>query len=190
MDVDIDFAERNSILNIIPHIPAALTDEKRHATGVYCQQIPINPLSGNAAIDYKQAEARGYFKIDFLNVNLYKNIRDENHLIQLMNTEPLWELLKDKEFVDMIFHLNGHIDLLKKNCPSSVEELAAFLAMIRPAKRHLFGRDWSYILKEIWVKPSDDTYYWKKSHAFSYAFAVIVHMNLLCEQIEHATEKS
>ena len=39
-------------------------------------------------------------------------------------------------------------------------------------------------LQEVWVKPSDDKYFFKKSHATSYAVAVVVHMNLICEQLE------
>jgi len=64
-----------------------------------------------------------------------------------------------------------------------VEQLAAVLAMIRPAKRHLIGQSWDTVMKEVWTKPTNDEYYFKKAHAVSYAMAVIVHMNLLCEQL-------
>jgi len=53
------------------------------------------------------------------------------------------------------------------------------LAIIRPAKRFLVNKTWSEILVQVWNKPSDDQYFFKKAHAFSYAGAVIVHMNLL-----------
>jgi hypothetical protein len=183
MDVDLDFADRNKILTIIKHIPAILKDGKRHNTGVYCQEIPVNPLSSNSAIDYKQAEDRGYFKIDFLNVSIYKDIKNEDHLIELMNREPLWELLKQDDFVNLLFHLSGHSDILKKNCPTSLEQLAAVLAIIRPAKRYLIGKDWNTILNEVWIKPTTNEYYWKKSHAFGYAMVVVIHMNLICDQL-------
>jgi len=64
-----------------------------------------------------------------------------------------------------------------------VEQLAAVLSMIRPSKRHLQNKDWTTISEEIWKRPEDDSYFFKKSHAFSYAMAVVVHMNLLCEQM-------
>jgi hypothetical protein len=64
-----------------------------------------------------------------------------------------------------------------------VEQLAAVLAMIRPAKRYLIGKDWNTILNEVWTKPENGEYYFKKAHSFSYAVAVVVHMNLLCEQV-------
>ena len=182
-DIDLDFPDRSVLLEKLQHRVAALPTGKKHNTGVYVTEIPCNPIDNLATIDYKTAEERGYFKLDFLNVSIYKDVRDEQHLQQLMNKEPLWELLQHDEFVNQLFHLNGHGDTLRKTCPTSVEQLAAVLAMIRPAKRHLIGQDWNTILKEVWTKPTNDEYYFKKSHAISYAVAVIVHMNLLCEQI-------
>lgn len=187
MDVDIDFYDRTQILNIIDHIPAAIVEAdvyKKHNTGVYVQSIPFNPLTGTASIDYKLAEQRGYFKIDFLNVSLYKNIQNEQHLTQLMNKEPLWELLEQDEFTDMLFHVNGHGKVLRTMKPKTLEQLAAVLAMIRPAKRYLIGKDWNQVMSEIWTKPTTDEYFFKRSHAISYASLVIVHMNLLCEQLD------
>lgn len=182
-DIDIDFADRTKILDIIRHVPATLEDGRKHNTGVYCQEIPVNPITGQASIDYNTAEQRGYFKIDFLNVGIYQDIKDENHLNKLLETEPLWQLLQHEEFINQLFHLNGHGDVLKKTCPTSVEQLGAVLAMIRPAKRYLIGKDWTTIMNEVWIKPETGEYYFKKAHAISYAMAVIVHMNLLCEKI-------
>jgi len=183
MDIDIDFADRTKILDIIKCIPATLEDGRKHNTGVYCHNIPLNPLTGQSSINYKLAENRGYFKIDFLNVGIYQDIRDEDHLTKLMEAEPLWDLLLEDEFTNLLFHLNGHGDVLRKTCPTSVEQLGAVLAMIRPAKRYLIGKDWPTIMKEVWTKPIGDEYYFKKAHAIGYAMAVVVHMNLLCENM-------
>jgi DNA polymerase III alpha subunit len=182
-DIDIDFADRNIILNKIQHRVAKLDTGKKHNTGVYVTEIPHNPFNEIATIDHKTAEQRGYFKLDFLNVSIYKDIENEAHLISLMEQEPLWELLQHDEFVDQLFHLNGHGSILRQTCPTSVEQLAAVLAMIRPAKRYLIGQDWTTIMKEVWTKPTNDEYYFKKAHAVSYAMAVVVHMNLLCEEL-------
>ena len=100
-----------------------------------------------------------------------------------MKGDPIWELLEHKDFVEKVFHLSGHDSLLKQLKPTSVEQLAATLAIIRPAKRHLANQPWQTIMKEVWVKPNDDSYYFKKAHAVAYALGVVVHMNLLCEQI-------
>jgi hypothetical protein len=185
MDIDVDFGDRTKVLSVLPHIVASRIERgelKKHNTGIYLQNIPKNPINNISSIDFETAERRGYFKIDFLNVNIYNEIKNEQHLNELMNKEPVWELLLQKEFVDLLFHLKGHTDVLKMNCPTSVEQLAAVLAMIRPAKRYLIGSDWTTIMKEIWTKPNNKEYYWKKSHAFAYAMAIVVHMNALCEK--------
>tara|TARA_E500000081_G_C6137600_1_gene357862 strand:- start:1993 stop:2562 length:570 start_codon:yes stop_codon:yes gene_type:complete len=187
-DIDIDFADRDVILNKIHHRVAKLNTGKKHNTGVYVTEAPHNPVDNLCTIDHKTAEDRGYFKLDFLNVSIYKDVRDEAHLQELMEREPIWQLLEHKDFVDNVFHLSGHDSLLKQLKPTSVEQLAATLAIIRPAKRHLAKESWSKILQEVWSKPTNGEYYFKKAHAFSYAMAVVVHMNLLCDQINETQD--
>jgi len=183
-DIDLDFPDRDIILSKIKHRVALLPNGKKHNTGVYVTEIPHNPINDLSTIEHKEADERGYFKLDFLNVNIYKGVKDEEHLLKLMETDPQWELLLHKEFVDMLFHVNGHDDILKKLKPKSLEDLAAVLAIIRPAKRYLINHNWNKIREEVWIQPADNNqYYFKKSHAISYAMAVIVHMNLLCEEI-------
>ena len=180
-DIDIDFPSRQKALDIVKCIPAILEDGKKHNTGVYVQPIPMNPTTGLASIDYKTAEKRGYMKLDFLNVSLYEGVRDEEHLIKLMEAEPLWDLLLQDDFTEMLFHVNGHGTILREMKPRSMEQLAAVLAVIRPAKRHLIGKDWSTVEAEVWVKPAGDEYFFKKAHAIAYAHAIVVQMNLICE---------
>jgi hypothetical protein len=187
-DMDIDFIDRDQALKLFEHIPASrLYNQRlvRHNTGVYLHAVPVDAVSGLCQLPYEQAEEEKYFKIDFLNVGIYKGVRDEEHLVYLMNQEPLWDLLQQDEFVNLLFHLNGHGDIIRKTLPTSVEQLSAVLAMIRPAKRYLIGKDWTTIMTEVWTKPSNDEYYFKKSHATAYAVAIVVQMNLICEQISY-----
>ena len=188
-DIDIDFADRNNALNKIKHIPAAIVDKdgtfKKHNTGVYCTSIPYNPLTGTASIDYKTAEERGYFKIDFLNVSLYQQVVSEEHLTRLVKTEPLWDLLEQRDFSDLLFHVNGHHSILAQMKPKNILQLAAVLAMIRPAKRYLIGKSWDEVMTEVWIKPESDEYFFKKAHAVAYAHAIVVQMNLICEGISY-----
>ena len=188
MDIDIDFPDRKQILDIIRHIPARLEDGKKHNTGVYCHSIPYNPLTDTASIDYKSAEERGYFKIDFLNVGAYNGVKNELHLVQLLNTEPLWDLLYEKDVCDQLFHINGYHNLLAELKPKSIVELATVLAMIRPGKKHLIPvckeKGFQAINNEIWTK-SEDSYFFKKAHAISYASVIVVQLNLLCERISY-----
>jgi DNA polymerase III alpha subunit len=183
-DIDIDFVDRDRALSFIEHVRAR-RDSTHHNTGIYVQSIPYDPVSNLAGIDYKDAEERGYFKIDFLNVGIYKGVKNEEHLIQLMEIEPLWELLLQDEFTDLLFHLKGHGNIIRKTQPTSVEQLAAVLAMIRPAKRYLIGKTWTEIMMDIWTKPENNEYYFKKPHAIAYAMAVVVQMNLICESLSY-----
>ena len=188
-DIDIDFADRTLAIDKIKCIPASIKDEnytfKKHNSGVYCTSIPYNPITEMSTIDYKEADLRGYFKIDLLNVNIYKDVISEEHLIRLMETEPLWDLLLQDDFNSLLFHVNGHGSILREMVPQSIEQLAAVLAMIRPAKRHLIGKDWNTVMNEVWSKPENDEYYFKKAHAVAYAMAIVVQMNLICEKISY-----
>lgn len=187
-DIDIDFVDRDSALKLFKHVPASRIDSDKllkHNTGVYLHEAPIDPITGLCRVPYDEAEKNGFFKIDFLNVGIYKDVKNEEHLLQLMNTEPLWDLLEQDEFVNLLFHVNGHGSILRQMKPTSIEQLAAVLAMIRPAKRYLVGESWSTVLKEVWQKPESDEYYFKKSHATAYAVAIVVQMNLICEQISY-----
>jgi len=184
-DIDIDFVDREKALELFKHTRASRREENKlvkHNTGVYLHEVPVDAVSNLCAIPYDEADDYKYFKLDFLNVGIYKGVRNETHLVELMNAEPLWELLEHRDFVDQLFHLSGHSDLLKKLKPTTVEQLAATLAVIRPAKRYLADEMWTTILKEVWIKP-ESGYYFKKSHSLAYAMAIIVQMNLICEQI-------
>jgi len=187
-DIDIDFLDRTKALDIVKNVPAAIRENdsfKKHNTGAYCHAIPYNPVTGLASIDYKEAEDRGYFKIDFLNVSAYQGVRDEDHLQQLMDHEPLWDLLLQDDFTNLLFHVNGHGSILREMKPQSIEQLAAVLAMIRPAKRYLIGKDWTEVMADVWVKPASDEYFFKKAHAIAYAHVIVVQMNLICEQLSY-----
>ena len=181
-DIDIDVKDRDVLLEKLKHIPASIIQNgeiKKHNTGVYFTDIPVHPFTNTANIDYKQAEDRGYFKLDILNVGVYEKVKDEKHLQQLINQEPDWSLLEHKEIVEQLFHIHNHYDIVSKLKPKSVEQLAAVLAVIRPAKRSLLNATWPEIESNVWIKPNDDSYYFKKSHAIGYALAICVQMNLM-----------
>ena len=182
-DIDIDLKNREDVLNILKHVPASLDGEKKHNTGVYFNNIPVNPFTGASSIDYKDAESRNYFKLDLLNVSVYENVSNNNHLEELIQQEPVWELLEHNEIVEQLFHIHNHYDIVKQLKPISIEQLAAVLAVIRPAKRHLLNKDWDTINKEVWVKPNDDSYFFKKSHAIAYAIAIVVQLNSIVESV-------
>lgn len=186
MDIDIDFADREKVLKLIKHVPAAINRNSRwtkHNTGVFVTEIPVDPITGWASVDYQEAENLGYVKLDFLNVHVYEHIRNEAHLNQLMSREPMWHMLKHREFVEQLIHINNHYDTLMRmpEPVDSIARMAMFLAIIRPAKRYLIGQPWKQVALEVWEKPTDGSYVFKKSHSVAYAQLVTVHMNLLCD---------
>jgi len=190
-DIDIDFADRDKALGVFKHITASrdLKGELvSHNTGVYLHKVPTYAPSNLCSVEHKTAEDMGWFKLDFLNVGIYTDVRDEAHLNSLMEKKPIWDLLTEPEFSDKLFHVAGHSTILKTMKPRCIAELAAVLAMIRPAKRHLIGKSWKDVMKEVWTKPEGDEYFFKKSHATAYAVGVVVHMNLLCEKFTTSSE--
>ena len=185
MDIDIDSADRERILELIKNVPASIhrKDEiVKHNTGVYVTDIPVDPSTGLCTIDHKQSEAMGYIKLDFLNVNLYERVQDHAHLDRLMNTEPQWDRLTDRSFVENIIHIGNHYDTLQRmpEPANTIPRMAMFLSVIRPAKRHLIGLPWKQVAETVWEKPIDGSYFFKKSHAVAYATLVAVNMNLDC----------
>lgn len=187
-DVDIDVSDRDSVIAslncILGRIDRPDGSVDRHPTGVYFQDIPVDPFTGISTMDYRIAKDYGYFKIDFLNVNMYEGIRDEDHLSKLLEQEPDWQLFEYEEITENLFHLKGHSKLLKKFKPKSVEDLSMILAIVRPAKSYLQNKDWNTVKQEVWTKvENSDTYQFKKSHALAYSLAAIVHLNLFVEQL-------
>jgi hypothetical protein len=189
-DIDIDVADRDRALTFLKYTAATIIRDNKvskHNTGVYFTEIPADPFTGRASLDYEAAEDLGYTKVDILNVGLYQQIRNEEHLEQLMSQEPLWDLLQARDFCSQLIHIGSHYDtLIRMPEPvDSIPRLAMFLAVIRPAKRHLIGRTWSEVAKTVWERPADDEYYFKKAHAVSYAHLVAVNMNLICDQVSY-----
>ena len=186
-DIDIDFADRDKALSLFAHVPAAIrrkNEIKKHNTGVYVTDIPYDPVHDLAALDYEQAESRGYVKLDFLNVWVYQWVRDDQHLQELMR-EPNWSRLMDRAYFERLIHLKNHYNAMRQMPEpiDSIPRLAMFLSVIRPAKKHLIGKTWSEVAQTVWQKPDDGGYYFKRSHAVAYAHLVAVHMNLLVENI-------
>jgi hypothetical protein len=181
-DIDIDLGDRDKLLSHITHVHAAMRKVdpiRRHPSGVYITEIPYDPEYDMCSLDYAEADERGYFKLDLLNVYIYNSVRDEEHLYELMK-EPDWSKLKDRKFVEQLIHLGSQFDSIRKMPEpiDSITRLAMFLAVIRPAKRHLIGKTWKEINETVWDK--DPTgYVFKKSHSLAYSHLVVVHMNLL-----------
>lgn len=186
-DIDIDVANRDHILGIIDHTSAVLRENKsirKHASGVYVTDIPYDPVKDCCSIDYEEAETRGYMKIDLLNVGVYNDIRDEEHLIEMMK-EPDWTNLRDRSFVEQVIHINKHYDTMWRmpEPVDSIARMAMMIAVIRPGKRHLIGKTWREVAETVW-KTEDEGYVFKKGHAIAYSNLVVVNMNLVAVKLK------
>ena len=191
-DVDIDVQNREKALAGLKYTQAVtISDDgliRPHNVGVYFQEVPNDPITGMASISTNEAESRGFFKIDLLNVSLYDGVKNEAHLDKLINDTPIWEMLEDEFFVKQLWHIHAHFEIIEAHQPKSVEQLAMFLGIIRPAKHHLRGLSWAEIEADVWNKPGpgDKGYqykgsWFKKPHAISYGLGIVVQMNLMAE---------
>jgi hypothetical protein len=185
-DVDIDVFGREDILKGIECIYGSIHRDnnkiEKHPTGVYFQNIPRDPTTNMSTVDHKVANDYGYFKIDFLNVNMYEGVRDEDHLLELLDKEPPWDFFQYEEITDQLFHLKGYGDLLQRYKPGSVEDLAMILAIIRPAKAYLQSYGWDKIKQEVWIKNAEG-YQFRRCHAIAYSLAIIVNLNMLIDEL-------
>ena len=182
-DVDIDFADREQILNLVQHIPArqiVQNQVRRHNSGVYVTTIPYDPVNNCAAIDYETAEQRGYFKIDFLNMGVYQLIKSPEHYKEMLDAEPPWaRLWQDPAWAKQLVHVGNYTELLKSMRPDSIPRMAAFISIIRPGKAHLQNKTWEIVFESVWDGDDSRGYTFKRSHSISYAALVALHMNLL-----------
>lgn len=189
MDIDIDFPTKFDLNSVIRHaIPASMVKKgelAKHNCGYYFQNIPIDKHTGYAAIPYEKAEELGYFKIDFLHLSLLDNVKSKEELRQMIAKEPNWELLQDPNVVVKLFQIHKNVDLLQAIKPKSVQELADAIALIRPGKRHLIDRYLSNpqeVRQELY-KRDGDGYYFKKSHAISYALTIVAQLHLIAKGV-------
>jgi hypothetical protein len=182
-DIDIDFANRDQLLQLIHATPARQLHQgqvRRHNSGVYVTDIPYDAVNKCAAIEYEQAEQLGYFKIDLLNMSVYQLIKDPAHYQAMLATTPPWERLwTDAEWASKLVHVGNYTDLLNTMRPDSIPRLAALISIIRPGKAHLQNKSWTEVFETVWDGDDSRGFVFKKSHAISYSILVTLHMNLL-----------
>lgn len=184
-DIDLDLADRSQLLALIPHVAARQMHDgraRRHNSGVYVTDIPRDPVNACAAIDYGDAEQRGYFKIDLLNMSVYQLIRDPDHYESMLRREPDWaRLWQDAAWASQLVHVGNYTELLKCLRPDNIPRMAAFISVIRPGKAHLQKLSWPEIFESVWDGDDSQGYVFKKAHAVGYAALVALHMNLLAD---------
>lgn len=151
-----------------------------HPSGVYIEPVPVDEKTGLCAFDYEYGNELGFMKVDILSNSSYDMFTSKEDLLYHLNKEPDWDLLKDEEFVKSLPHVGKYHDLLVMMEPTSVEELADILALIRPAKlKYLkqYKDNPKKVRKNLYKRPPDGSAYFKRSHAISYAVMITAIMN-------------
>jgi hypothetical protein len=187
-DIDIDVPNREEVLKLIKHVAARQQQDghaRRHNSGIYVTTIPEDPVNHCAAIDYQEAESRGYFKIDLLNMSVYQLIKSPAHYEQMLAQEPPWSRLwTDAEWAKKLVHVGNYTNLLQSMRPDSIPRMAAFISIIRPGKAHLQNKHWDQVFESVWDGDNSRGFVFKHSHSISYAALVALHMNLLSQSVE------
>ncbi len=182
-DIDLDFADRNVVLQLIKATPACQLHQgqiRRHNSGVYVTDIPYDPVNQCAAIDYETAETRGYFKIDLLNMTVYQLVKDPEQYQILLDQKPDWtRLCTDTAWASQLVHVGNYTELLHTMRPDSIPRMAAFISIIRPGKAHLQNKSWAEVFESVWDGDASKGFVFKHAHAIGYAALVALHMNLL-----------
>jgi hypothetical protein len=84
------------------------------------------------------------------------------------------DAMNDNEKCELLIKLSNHTDII-------------FFQVLLPYSDMLSLRRMN--IKIIWAPMYDglpmSEYYWKKSHAIAYSLAVVVQMNLICEEISY-----
>lgn len=191
MDIDLDLKTDFDPLEIFPEAVRASRVEKeqlvKHNVGVFFQDIPVDRMTGLAAIPYKQAEEVGYFKIDFLHLSVLDDFGSKEEIRELLKHDPDWSLLMRPDVVGKLFQIHRQYDLVSKLAPKSIVELADCLALMRPSKVHLINKyvetkntpDHDLIRKELFTKPTDGKAWFKKPHAVAYAMNIVLQLHLV-----------
>jgi hypothetical protein len=182
-DIDLDLADREQVLKFINAIQARQMHQgqvRKHNSGVYVTDIPYDPVNDCAAIDYEEAEQRGYFKIDLLNMSVYQLIKNPDHYQEMLNQKPPWaRLWTDPAWASQLVHIGNYVELLKTMRPDSITRMAAFISIIRPGKAHLQNQPWAEVFESVWDGDNSKGFVFKHAHAIGYAALVALHMNLL-----------
>lgn len=183
MDVDIDLKtdfDPNKYFDVINASRIQNEEIKKHNVGVYFQNIPVDNISGFAAIPFKEAEKLGYLKVDLLHLEILNYFENNKQIRVLSNVEPDWTLLDDPNVVKKLFQISRQFDLINTIKPTSINELADCLALMRPGKAKLLQMYLEKpieIRKILYIKDSDFSF--KRSHAIAYATTIVLQLHLV-----------
>lgn len=186
MDIDLDFKSSFKPQSVFPNAVTAsmvLNGELvKHPCGVYLETMPKDQQTGLAAIPYQAAEAVGYTKIDCLHLSALDPFDTREQLLDAAYSIPQWQLFCDSNITNKLFQLGNAHQILKRVKPTSVQEVADCIALLRPGKRqHLaaYIEDHDGIRPLLYRSGKDDKSAFRRGHAIAYALTAIAQLNSL-----------
>lgn len=186
MDIDIDTPTSFDPKEVFPDVILASrvmdTQLLKHPCGVYFQTMPSDPVTTLAAIPHDHATEFGFTKIDFLHLSFLDMFDNKKQMKALLKRSPKWGLLLRSDVVSKLFQLHNNIDLVRNVQPSSIQEIADCISLIRPGKLSLvdaYHKDKESTREKLYTIDPNDKYSYKKGHALSYALIVVLQMHLI-----------
>lgn len=155
-----------------------------HPSGVYLEPVPVDPVTGLCAFDYKYGDDKGFMKVDLLVNTAYANFESKEEVLTALTSEVDWKLFLDRRIVDKLPHIANHFDIVREVKPQSIEDLADILALIRPAKIWMledYLTNKKRVRINLYKRPAGDKVYFKKSHAISYAAMIVCCLHRITE---------
>lgn len=154
-----------------------------HPSGYYFEDVPVDPVTGVCAFDYKWGEERGFMKVDLLTNRVYDSFKTKQDVLDAIVEENIdWTMFDRREVVERLPHLGKHFDIVSRVRPRSVQDLADILALIRPAKIGMLDsylQNKTRVRRNLYLRPTDETAYFKKSHAISYALMIVAYLTVI-----------
>lgn len=191
-DIDIDFPTSFDVKELFPQSVKAImvndNEIKKHPCGAYFQNMPVDDVTGMAAIPYDKAPDYGYSKIDFLHLSILDGFSSKTEIREMLKKEPDWSLMLREDIVEQLFQLKKHYEIISKIRPKSVVEIADIIALIRPEKRNLLKDYLSNREKtrpKLYRQKDDDKSSFKLSHALAYAHVVVLQLHVLNREREN-----
>lgn len=183
-DIDIDVAPHTQKTDYgIRAIQINGNDIRLHPSGYYMKNgMCVDPETNAATIEYKDADNRGFIKIDLLTNISYENYNTKQDQRDAIEKEPNWDLFRDEGVVGMLPHIANHYELISRLDIRSIDDLADALALIRPAKASMIDdylNNKVITRKQLYRKPTTGEYYFKKSHAYAYAIMIVGLLNTI-----------
>lgn len=186
VDIDVKGGLDKSMYGVRCAIYDPETEKIRpHPSGVIIEDVPKDPITGMACLDYKECDRLGLYKLDILNNNSYNIFKDQDEMNRYRDMPPDFELLQIENICSQLPHIGKHYDLVMKVKPDSIEMVADVLALMRPGKLHLMddymNEKKRAITRDNLYREGQNGMYFKKSHAISYAVMIVTIMNKLKE---------